>query len=63
MGGRTDGREDDCVTTKISWMHRETNFLTHGALLRALRALESSATEISASPQRQTVEWCRIYQL
>ena len=36
-------RTDDIVRTKISWMHRQPNFLTYGAPLRALRARESSA--------------------
>ena len=34
-GGRTCVlRTDDFLRTKISWMHRLPNFLTHGALLR-----------------------------
>ena len=39
-GGRTDGWADDYVTTKISWMHRQPNFLTHGT---PRSACESSA--------------------
>ena len=35
-----DVRTDDFLRTKISWMHRQPNFLTHGA---PLRARESSA--------------------
>ena len=40
--GGVDTRTDDFLRTKISWMHRLPNFLTHGAPLRALRARESS---------------------
>ena len=41
---RTDvPRTDDFLRTKISWMHRSPNFLTHGGPLRVLRARESSA--------------------
>ena len=32
-------RTDDFLRTKISWMHRLPNFLTHGTPLRALRSL------------------------
>ena len=38
-----DGRTDDFLRTKFSWMHSLPNYLTHGALLRELRARESSA--------------------
>ena len=40
VGGRTDGWADDYVTTKIYWMHRQPNFLTHGT---PRNARESSA--------------------
>ena len=36
---QTVPRTDDFLRTKISWMHRLPNFLTHGAPLRALRSL------------------------
>ena len=39
---------DDFLRTKISWMHRLPNFLTHGAPLRALRARESSAIKTAS---------------
>ena len=32
-------RTDDFLRTKISWMHRLPNFLTHGAPLRAQQSL------------------------
>ena len=35
-----DVRKDAFLRTKISWMHRLPNFLTHGASLRTLRARE-----------------------
>ena len=35
-----DVRTDDFLRTKISWMHRLLNFLTHDAPLRAKRARE-----------------------
>ena len=38
-----DGPTDDFLRTKVSWMHSLPNYLTHGALLRELRARESSA--------------------
>ena len=38
-----DVRTDDFLRTKISWIHRLPNFLTHGAPLRAFRVRESSA--------------------
>ena len=38
----------DLLRTKISWMHRLPNFLTHGVPLRALRARESSAIKTAS---------------
>ena len=38
VGGRSVGRAYGHVITKISWIGRLPNFLTHGAPLRALRA-------------------------
>ena len=44
MDVRTDVLHTDAfLRTKISWMHKLPNFLTHGAPLRALFARESSA--------------------
>ena len=37
-------RTDDFLRTKISWMHKLQNFLTHGA---PLRARESTAMMIT----------------
>ena len=38
----------DLLRTKISWMHRLPNFVTHGAPVRALRARESSAIKTAS---------------
>ena len=43
MKGWTYVHMDNFVRTKISWMHRKPDFLTHGAQLHALCVHESSA--------------------
>ena len=56
-GGRTDGWADDYVTTKIYWMHRQPNFLTHGT---PRNARESSAiTNLLDSRQWNEAGWVR----